>query len=327
MRRGSSGVSCLIAIDKPYGPTSHDVVARVRRALGERRVGHAGTLDPQATGVLVVGVGPATRLLGMLSLDVKSYDARISFGSETTTDDAEGEVTRTCAVPQTLRDAAVARALLQQGLGEHDQVPPAFSAISQGGERAYAKARRGELVELPARRVTVFAANLEGLGESADGELFWDCSFTVSKGTYVRALARDLGRAGGCAAHLVALRRAAAGAVTLADCVRLDEVVSEGNEGIRESALDPVRALGLAVREVSEAEERDVTFGRPIAAGMVTVRGHACEGCGERRPPEAGEQVALVRGSRLLGVWELCEGRLRSVRTFPGGVWGCGHER
>ena len=151
VKRIPSDINLLFAVDKPLGCTSHDVVSRVRRALGVRRVGHAGTLDPLATGVMVLGVGQATRLLGMLTLDRKSYIASISFGSETNTDDAEGEVTSVGPVALELKDEAYARQVLASFVGPQMQVPPAFSAISVNGVRAYKRARAGESVELPAR--------------------------------------------------------------------------------------------------------------------------------------------------------------------------------
>ena len=148
-RRTPSQLNMLLAVDKPVGCTSHDVVSQCRRALHERRVGHAGTLDPMASGVMVVGVGQATRLLGMLTLDTKSYVADISFGVETNTDDAEGEAVRTVPIAADLRDPAYARERLCAMLGPQMQVPPAFSAISVNGVRAYKAAREGNAVELP----------------------------------------------------------------------------------------------------------------------------------------------------------------------------------
>ena len=148
MRRGTSGINAVIAVDKPLGMTSHDVVNRVRRALGERRVGHAGTLDPDASGVMVVGIGQGTRLMGLMTADDKRYDALVEFGSETNTDDAEGEVTREALVPDRLAQPEVAQVVVASLVGEVDQVPPAFSAISVNGVRSYQRARDGEDFEL-----------------------------------------------------------------------------------------------------------------------------------------------------------------------------------
>ncbi len=166
-RRTPSQLNMLLAVDKPVGFPSHDVVSQCRRALHERRVGHAGTLDPMASGVMVVGVGQATRLLGMLTLDTKSYVADISFGAETNTDDAEGEAVRTVAVANELRDPAYAREHLAAMLGPQMQVPPAFSAISVNGVRAYKSAREGNAVDLPPRPVEVYAADLIAVGGDA----------------------------------------------------------------------------------------------------------------------------------------------------------------
>ena len=184
-RRTPSQLNMLLAVDKPVGCTSHDVVSQCRRALHERRVGHAGTLDPMASGVMVVGVGQATRLLGMLTLDTKSYVADISFGAETNTDDAEGEAVRTVAVAPALRDPAYARERLAAMLGSQMQVPPAFSAISVNGVRAYKAAREGNAVDLPPRPVEVYAADL--IAVSGEGDTcVWTVAFSVSKGTYIR---------------------------------------------------------------------------------------------------------------------------------------------
>ena len=174
-RRTPSQLNMLLAVDKPVGCTSHDVVSQCRRALHERRVGHAGTLDPMASGVMVVGVGQATRLLGMLTLDTKSYVADVSFGVETNTDDAEGEAVRTVPIAADLRDPAYARERLCAMLGPQMQVPPAFSAISVNGVRAYKAAREGNAVELPPRPVEVYSADL--IAVSGEGDA---CVWTVA---------------------------------------------------------------------------------------------------------------------------------------------------
>ena len=222
MSRRPSAFSALIAIDKPAGLTSHDVVSRVRRAVGEKRVGHAGTLDPAATGVLVVGIGQATKLLGLLTLDRKGYRASFALGAETTTDDAEGEVVATADVPEALLDPRRASSELSRLVGECDQIPPRFSAVSVGGRRAYDAARAGEELELKARHVTIYGADLVGV----DAERrTWTVDLDVSKGTYVRSIARDLGRSLGCLAHVSELRRTVSGPVALGACVSLDELV------------------------------------------------------------------------------------------------------
>ncbi len=198
----------LLVVDKPGGLTSHDVVARVRRLAGTRRVGHAGTLDPMATGVLVVGIGRATRLLGHLSGTRKTYEATIRLGSATTTDDAEGEVvSRTPADDLDPERVRLATAGL---VGELDQVPAAVSAVKVAGERAYARVRRGEQVTLEPRRVHVHSFDVlasRPVGDHTD----LDVRVVCSSGTYVRALARDLGAALGVGGHLTRLRRTAVG--------------------------------------------------------------------------------------------------------------------
>jgi tRNA pseudouridine55 synthase len=200
--------SGLIIVDKPGGMTSHDVVARIRKLAGTRRVGHAGTLDPMATGVLVVGVEKATRLLGYLALTEKEYVATIRLGQSTTTDDAEGEPTGGASASDVSRealDAGIARLT-----GEIMQVPPGVSAIKVDGERAYKLTRAGAAPELAARPVTVYEFTVTDV-RPAGGFLDVDATIRCSSGTYIRALARDLGAALGTGGHLTALRRTAVG--------------------------------------------------------------------------------------------------------------------
>ena len=312
MSRRPSAFSALIAIDKPAGLTSHDVVSRVRRAVGEKRVGHAGTLDPAATGVLVVGIGQATKLLGLLTLDRKGYRATFALGAQTTTDDAEGEVIATVDVPDELLDPVRAARELSRLVGACDQVPPRFSAVSVGGRRAYDAARAGEELELKARRVTIYGADLVGV----DAERrTWTVDLDVSKGTYVRSIARDLGKSLGCLAHVRDLRRIFSGPVTLEDCLSLDELAERGAELVHERALDPAATLDLPLRELSVDEIPDVMCGRRIPAGIVRDASGA-------RETSHGERVALVFGGGLAGVWR-CEGRrLVCESNFPQAIEG-----
>lgn len=305
LKRGSSGLNLLLAIDKPLGMSSHDVVNAVRRALGERRVGHAGTLDPAATGVLVVGVGQGTRLMGLLTAEEKSYLAGMTFGYETTTDDAEGEPTTSGPITSKLRDVAYAQEVLASFVGEQLQTPPAYSAISVGGKRSYARARAGERVELEPRPIEVKVAQLLGIDEEGE-TLRWNCAFTVSKGTYVRSLARDVGRAAQSAAHLTQLCRTASGTITLAQCSSLERIAELGAEGVTRVALDPAKALGLPIRVVKAAELKAVVSGRRIDARHV--RRGAC--------------VALVRDGKLWGVWESDGTMLHAKANFVDGI-GC----
>ena len=190
-------------VDKPSGITSHDAVSRVRRALGVRKVGHAGTLDPMATGLLVMGVGRGTRLLRFLGEFPKLYEGTGVLGVETTTLDAEGEVLRESPVAVTEPELRAALASLE---GDVEQVPPAYSAVKVGGERLYRSARRGEPVEAASRTVHVYAFNLRRFESPR-----FDFRVRCSGGTYVRSLVADVGRALRCGAHLAALRRTAVG--------------------------------------------------------------------------------------------------------------------
>ncbi len=221
--------SGLVIVDKPGGMTSHDVVARVRRLAGTRRVGHAGTLDPMATGVLVVGVEKATRLLGYLTLTEKTYAATIRLGQSTSTDDAEGEPTggspATDIVPGAL-DAEIAELT-----GDIWQVPPGVSAIKVNGQRAYKLTRAGAAPELAARPVTVYEFTVTDIRQQGDF-LDIDAVIRCSSGTYIRALARDLGAALGTGGHLTALRRTAVGPYDLAQAHTLQELEDQKRQNL-----------------------------------------------------------------------------------------------
>jgi tRNA pseudouridine55 synthase len=253
----SPGEAGLVVVDKPGGMTSHDVVARIRRIAGTRKVGHAGTLDPMATGVLLVGVNRATRLLGHLALTEKAYDATIRLGEATATDDAEGEVVRrTAAGHLTELDVRTAAGGF---VGDLEQRPSAVSAIKVDGRRAYARVRAGEDVELPARTVTVHELRVDVVRRDGDG-LAVDVCVRCSSGTYVRALARDLGAVLGVGGHLTALRRTAVGPFGLDRAHSLDAL------GDRFEPLD----LSEVVREVFSTYRLDpeqaahVRHGRPL---------------------------------------------------------------
>lgn len=252
----------LVIVDKPSGLTSHDVVARVRRLAGTRKVGHAGTLDPMATGVLVLGVGRATRLLHHLVLADKHYTASIRLGQSSSTDDAEGEI-RSVASAAGLTDDDV-QAAMRRLTGEISQAPSAVSAIKVAGERAYRRVRAGEDVRLPPRPVTV--SRFDALGFRRHDELVdVDVEVVCSSGTYVRALARDLGAALRVGGHLIALRRTRVGPFALEDAHTLDQL-AEQFEVL--SLADAVRAA-LPVRAISADEARELSFGRAIAAAEV----------------------------------------------------------
>ncbi|MFC4584565.1 tRNA pseudouridine(55) synthase TruB [Sphaerisporangium corydalis] len=216
--------SGLVIVDKPAGWTSHDVVGKMRRLAGTRKVGHAGTLDPMATGVLVIGVEKATRLLGHLALTQKGYDATIRLGVTTSTDDAEGEILSTASAAHVAEDAV--RAGVAALTGPIMQIPPQVSAIKVNGERAYKRARAGEEVELKARPVTVHAFEITAVRRDGDAvEL--DALVTCSSGTYIRSLARDLGTALGTGGHLTRLRRTRVGPYELAAARTIEQLAED----------------------------------------------------------------------------------------------------
>jgi tRNA pseudouridine55 synthase len=264
----------LLIVDKPSGWTSHDVVGRTRRLAQTRKVGHAGTLDPMATGVLVLGIGRATRLLTFLVGCDKGYTATIRLGQATVTDDREGEVTASVDAAG-LTESAV-RAAVADLTGEIDQVPSAVSAIKVKGERSYARVRAGEDVDLPARRVTVSRFECGALRPTPvvtdAGERLTvvdlDVEVDVSSGTYVRALARDLGAALCVGGHLTALRRTRVGRFTLEDATPLEELTA-GVEGGGELPVIPLAeaaAQAFAVRRLTPEEATALGYGQRIEA-------------------------------------------------------------
>jgi len=243
-----SGPPRLVCIDKPVDMTSFGVVRRVRQITGYRRVGHGGTLDPFATGVLVLGLGPATRLMRFLAEGGKAYEAEIAFGSETDSEDRTGEVIRECGhIPS----AKEIRSALPEFVGKIDQVPPRLSAIHVDGERSYRRARRGEVVELPARQVEVHSLELLSC-EGPAARLRIECG----GGTYIRSLARDLGRSLDGAAHLVALRRTRVGPFTADDALGLDDFARQWEGGAR--GFDPAFMVGDWPRLELDAERAAV---------------------------------------------------------------------
>jgi tRNA pseudouridine55 synthase len=251
----------LIVVDKPAGMTSHDVVSRVRRLAKTRRVGHGGTLDPMATGVLIIGVNRATRLLTYVIGSQKSYTATIRLGQATVTDDADGEVIAR-APAGAVTDHAIRAGLAAQA-GEIDQVPSAVSAIKVNGQRAYKRVRDGENVLLPARRVTVY--RLDVLAVRRHGDLVdVDIDVTCSSGTYIRAIARDLGAALGVGGHLTALRRTAAGGLTLAEAVTLEDLEQRAPDVVGLPMADAARRA-FRVREATAEEARVLSHGGPLA--------------------------------------------------------------
>jgi tRNA pseudouridine55 synthase len=285
----------LVIVDKAAGMTSHDVVARVRRLAGTRKVGHAGTLDPMATGVLVLGLNRATRLLGHLMLTEKSYDATILLGTSTTTDDAEGEVTATAATDG-LTDEAI-RDALTAFVGEIDQVPTSVSAIKIDGKRAYQLVRDGEEVELKARRVTVHELTVTGIrGPEVD------ISVRCSSGTYIRAIARDLGAALGVGGHLTALRRTAVGRFDLGQAHTLEELADDLTIV---PIADAARATFPGV-DLDDEQAADVRVGRPLDLPL----------------PGSGEHALFAPDGEFLALYEPATGKdrtgARPVAVFVG---------
>lgn len=261
----SPGPDGVVVVDKPTGWTSHDVVARIRRLVGTRRVGHAGTLDPMATGVLVVGIGRATRLLGHISGHHKSYSATIRLGWGTVTDDAEGErLTGGPADALTMDQLLPAVASLT---GPILQRPAAVSAIKVAGRRAHERVRSGEDVELPERPVLVSVFDVVARRPVPElGALDLDVEVECSSGTYVRALARDLGAALGVGGHLTALRRIRVGGFEIDEARTLDALVAEHEADGQIQMIGLAEAAGSAfpVLAVGEADAVAVRHGRPI---------------------------------------------------------------
>lgn len=233
----------ILLIDKPLGITSHDVVTRLRRRFQTKRIGHAGTLDPLATGLLVVAIGPATRFLQFLPLEPKEYIGEIAFGVETTTQDREGDVVATKPIPADL--PAAFAAAVPQFVGLIDQLPPLYSAVKKEGKPLYAYARKGEAVERTSRRVHIAAYEALSFTET-EATVRIECS----GGTYVRTLANDLGDAMGCGAHLSGLRRTRVGRFSLDQAVSLDEVSETDLIPLREALIPPAPYFEMNDRQV-----------------------------------------------------------------------------
>ncbi|MCC4249116.1 MULTISPECIES: tRNA pseudouridine(55) synthase TruB [Microbacterium] len=292
----------ILLVDKPGGITSHDVVARARRALGTRKIGHAGTLDPMATGLLVLGVEGATRLLTYVVGADKTYEATILLGVETDSDDADGvETGRADAdAVAAVTDGAIAAGIAAL-TGEIEQVPSTVSAIKVQGRRAYDLARAGETVELKARRVTVSRFAVQASRRDA-GTIALDVVVDCSSGTYIRALARDLGRSLGVGGHLTALRRTRIGSFEVASAASVDDIADA-------ALVDPATAAAVVVGAlaVSADDARDLRHGKRIdGGGRLT---------GERA-------AAIDPDGRLVGIVERRGTQLKSVMNMPEEVAG-----
>lgn len=295
-RRGDGGPDGVLVVDKPAGMTSHDVVDVVRRRAGTRKVGHTGTLDPAATGVLVLCLGRATRLVRFLQASRKTYHARLVLGVETDSQDADGQVV--AETDASALDEGRVCGELMRFVGRIDQVPPMVSAVKVDGERLHVRARRGEVVERAPRTVTVHDLVVESFtpGRRAEVEFLLTCD----AGTYVRTIGHDVGRALGVGGHLTALRRLANGSFTVDDAVSLAEL---DPERVAQALLSPAEAVrGLPSVLV---EDRDAAR-RLVQGGQLPTQGHE------------GPYVALHEG-RLLGVYvdEDGRGRPQVVLTRP----------
>ncbi|PVG82692.1 tRNA pseudouridine(55) synthase TruB [Nocardioides gansuensis] len=305
MSRPDPASSGLVVVDKPGGTTSHGVVARVRRLAGTRKVGHAGTLDPMATGVLVVGLNRATRLLGHLMLTQKSYDATLRLGASTTTDDAEGEVVSTASLEGVTEQRV--RDVLASFVGEIDQVPTAVSAIKVDGQRAYARVRAGEEVELAARRVTIHELVVHGVSAPHPGAsrvgidqhgLDVRISVRCSSGTYIRAIARDLGTALGVGGHLTALRRTAVGPFDLSVAHTLDELA----EDFRMVSIASAARATFPSVDLAEGDAASVRVGRALDLEL----------------PGTGEHALFAPDGEFLALYASDGLRARPVAVFVG---------
>jgi tRNA pseudouridine55 synthase len=297
----SGTTSGLVLIDKPQGWTSHDAVARARRLAGTRKVGHAGTLDPMATGLLILGINSSTRLLTyVVGLD-KEYLATIRLGAATTTDDAEGEE-RTRASAETV--AAIAPEDVAAGIaaltGDISQQPSAVSAIKVGGVRAYARVRAGEEVDLPARPVTVSAFELL---QSTPVAGFLDLTVRVecSSGTYIRALARDLGAGLGVGGHLTSLRRSRIGPFRIEEASPLDQL------DVASALIGPAAAASRILGRLDLTEQQAIDLGHGKRIDGDAVQGRS----------QAGPIAAIAPDGRLVGLVEFRGTQAKSLVNFP----------
>ena len=281
----------VLVIDKPAGMTSHDVVDRVRKALRTKKVGHGGTLDPDATGVLLVGVGKATRFLSYAQAAPKSYSAVVRFGTSTSTQDASGEVLETRAADVSEEDILD---VLPAFTGDIEQVPPMVSAVKVDGERLYKKALRGEEVERKARPVHIYDLQMTSftLGDEPEAVLEVRCS----GGTYIRTLAHDIGEKLGCGAHLRTLRRTQANGFSVDDGIQLDDIAPDALRPLTDAVRD------LPTVEVGPDEAKAVSFGRPLDLGASLAEGTF---------------TAIVNDGRLLGVYRSDGSRLVPERVVP----------
>src|SRR5271156_4455354 len=294
----------LVIVDKPGGMTSHDVVARVRRLAGNRRVGHAGTLDPLATGVLVVGVEKATRLLGYLTLTEKEYTATIRLGQSSSTDDAEGEITAAAGSAAELTEDQLTPAAAAL-TGEIQQVPPAVSAIKVDGQRAYRLTRAGAAPELKPRPVTVYEVTITDIRPAAQNLIDGDAPVRCSSGTYIRALARDLGNDLGTGGHLARLRRTRVGGYDLEAAKTLEQLA----ERFEVMPLAQAAAAAFPRRDLSADEARRLAHG-----GRLTPEEHP----EVNRAATPGPTAAFAPDGTLVALLTEQAGQARPLVVFAG---------
>ncbi len=272
-----SGYSRVVAVYKPVGMTSHDVVSRCRRIFGEKRVGHGGTLDPLASGVLLVCIGPATRLNPYLTDCDKSYRMGVLFGTSTTTDDSEGEILITASVSPNCKSIDFAQSYIEGLVGDHSQVPPVYSAIKVNGQKSYAAARKGNIIDLAPREFSIYSSKLNEVTVFDPGSIVatrcseqnpveWDVEMAVSKGTYMRAIARDIGKELHSAAHVSFLERTRIGNIALEECVTLEELEKDFSHAV----IDPLRLIGCRFAFLNEHEEK-LSNGASIPAHLVSL--------------------------------------------------------
>jgi tRNA pseudouridine55 synthase len=289
-------ISGILNVDKPAGMTSHDVVDRVRQMRSQRRVGHAGTLDPSATGVLVVCLGQATRVAEYLMASDKVYRAQIRLGVSTDTHDAEGEVTATAEVAVSEEEGWRLRRALASFVGSIQQMPPMYSALKREGTPLYKLARQGITVEREARSVEIY--NIELLD-------WMPPLFTVqvecSPGTYIRALARDLGQKLDCGAHLQSLTRLASGQFTLEEAVSLDELAEAFAQGNWQEFIHPLdkALLDFEPMVVDAQTEKRIRYGQQVQALAACERGEL-----RRAYSQTGELIAILRHDPQTGLWQ-----------------------
>ena len=332
-KRGASGLSRLVAVNKPVGMTSHDVVNRCRKIFNERRVGHTGTLDPLASGVLVVCVGPATRLDAYMEGHGKRYRMGVRFGIGTETDDAEGAVSKVLPVPARVFDEDFAREFVSSLVGKGMQVPPVYSAIKVNGRKSYEAARKGSVIDLEPREFEVYDAVIAEVREVVDGEgrrlAEWLVEMSVSKGTYMRSIARDMGRDLKTCAHVSSLERTIAGNVSLDECYTLKEL----QENPKGAQLDPLRVLGVRYAFVRDGVADAVANGAILQGDMLSlnepIRVDMFAPCActtsvfaSPDPPRNGEVVGVVCANRLKALYEYRESehRYRCRCVFSIGV-------